>query len=132
MAGWTLERRRAERFKVRWTGKLTCYFPDCEENAEVRVLDISSLGARLELKTLKIGTHNIVIGSESTRFTLKVSLPEAALSIPLKIIWYSTDQERDAFNLGVMFLKTSEEVQRTIEELLAEVAPGTGASKGRE
>ncbi len=132
MAGWTLERRRAERFKVGWPGKLTCYFPDREENTEVKVIDASSRGARLELKSLKVGMCNIVIGSESTRFTLKVSLPEAALSIPLKIIWYSTDQERDAFNLGVMFLDTSEEVQRAIEQLLADVAPGTAASKGRE
>ncbi len=132
MAGWTLERRHVERFKAGWTGELTCYFPDREVNTEVKVLDISSLGARLELKTLEVGTYNIVIGSESTRFTLKVSLPEAVLSIPLKIVWYSTGRERDAFNLGVVFIETSKQVQRTIEELFTAVAPGTAYSKGWE
>ncbi len=124
MAGWKLERRHAERFKVGWTGKLTCYFPDHEENVEVKVVEVSSNGARLELKTLKVGSYHIVIGSESSRFTLKVSLPETALSIPVRIIWYSTDQERGAFNLGVLFLETSEEVQRTIERTLTDVGPG--------
>ena len=73
--------------------------------------------------------YHIVIGSESSRFTLKVSLPEAALSTPVRIVWYSTDQERDTFNLGVMFLQTSEELQRAIERLLADVAPGTSVPR---
>ena len=116
MAAWKIERRRAERFKVLWTGKLTCYFPDHEENIEIKVVEVSTDGARLEVDTLKAGPYHLVIGSESSRFTLKVSLPDAALSIPIRIIWYSTHQERDTFNLGVLFLKTSTEVQKTIEK----------------
>lgn len=123
MAGWKLDRRRAERFKVGWVGKLTCYFPDNEEDVDVRVAEISTSGARLELDTLEVGRYHIVIGSESARFTLKVAMPAAALSIPIKIIWYSTDPERDSFNLGVMFLKASEDVRRTIEGLLAGLSP---------
>ncbi len=121
MSGSNKDRRSEERFKVAWTGTLTCFFPDREENVDVRVTEISSKGARLELETLEAGSHHIVIGSESSRFTLKVSLPEAALSTPVRIVWYSTDQERDIFNLGVFFLQTSEERQTTIEKILADV-----------
>ena len=124
------DRRRAERFKVGWSGTLTCLFPNHEEDLEVRVLEVSAIGARLELETLKAGPYNIVIGSESSRFTLKVSLPEATLSTPVKIVWYSTDQERDTFNLGVFFLQTCEECRTTIERLLADVASGT-STQGR-
>ncbi len=121
MNGRTQERRGAERFKVGWAGTLTCFFPDHEENVDVRVTEVSATGARLELATLKVGPYHIVIGSESSRFTLKVSLPEAALSTPVRIVWYSTDQEKDIFNLGVFFLQTSEERQTTIERILADV-----------
>jgi hypothetical protein len=127
MAGWKSgkDRRRAERFKVGWLGTLTCLFPNHEENVEVRVTEVSSTGARLELNTLKIGQYNIVIGSESSRFTLKVSLPETALWTPVRIVWYSTDQEKDLFNVGVMFVQTSEERRASIERLLADIASGT-------
>ncbi|MGO9312808.1 MAG: PilZ domain-containing protein [Syntrophobacteraceae bacterium] len=121
MDGWKTERRGAERFKVGWAGTLTCFFPDHEENVDVRVTEVSTTGARLELETLEVGSYHIVIGSESSRFTLKVSLPEAALSTPVRIVWYSTDQEKDIFNLGVFFLQTSEERQTTIERILADV-----------
>ncbi len=116
------DRRLAARFRVGWFGTLTCLFPNHEENIEVRVTEVSAIGARLELKTLKVGPYNIVIGSESSRFTLKVSLPEAALWTPVRIVWYSTDQDKDSFKLGVMFLQTSQEHQATIERLLADVA----------
>jgi hypothetical protein len=116
------ERRRAERFKVAWTGTLTCLFPHHEEDVDVTVTEVSIGGARLELKTLKIGPHHIVIGSESSRFTLKVSLPEAALWTPVRIVWYSTDQEKGSFNLGVMFLHASEEIQTIINRLTQDVA----------
>jgi hypothetical protein len=132
MAGWKLERRRTERFKVVWPGRLTCYFPDHEEDVEVRVIEVSLDGARLEMETLKAGKYHIVIGSESSRFTLKVSHPEAALSIPVRIVWYSTDQERGVFVLGVLFLKTSSEIQKTIRSILKDVARGTNVSVGRE
>ena len=134
MAGWTLsrDRRSAERFKVGWAGTLTCLFPNHEENVQVRVTEVSSTGARLELRSLQIGHYSIVIGSESCRFTLKVSHPEAALSIPVRIVWYSTDQERGVFVLGVLFLKTSSEIQKTIRSILKDVARGTNVSVGRE
>jgi len=129
MAGWRLggERRQSERFKVAWVGTLTCLFQNHEENVEVKVTEVSPAGARLELKALNIGQYHIVIGSESSRFTLKVSLPEAALWTPVKIVWYSTDQEKDLFSVGVMFVQTSEERRASIEKLLAEVAPGASA-----
>ncbi len=121
MSGRDKDRRSEERFTVAWAGTLTCFFPDQQENIDVRVTEVSSKGARLELETLKVGSYHIVIGSESSRFTLKVSLPEAALSTPVRIIWYSTDQERDIFNLGVFFLQTSEERRTTIDKILADV-----------
>ncbi|HYA40523.1 MAG TPA: PilZ domain-containing protein [Syntrophobacteraceae bacterium] len=126
MAGWRLgkERRQSERFKVGWVGTLTCLFQNHEENVEVRVAEVSSTGARLELETLRIGQHHIVIGSESSRFTLKVNLPEAALLTPVRIVWYSTDQEKDLFNVGVVFVQTSEDRRASIEKLLADVAHG--------
>ncbi|MGA3116981.1 MAG: PilZ domain-containing protein [Syntrophobacteraceae bacterium] len=126
MAGSKLDtdKRKAQRFRVAWTGTLTCLFPNLEEDVEVRVTEVSIAGARLELKTLKVGPHHIVIGSESSRFTLKVSLPEGAIWTPVRIVWYSTDQEKDSFNLGVMFLHASEELLTTIKRLLADVAPG--------
>ena len=86
--------------------------------------EASTIGARLELKTLTFGYYHIVSGSESSRFTLKVSLPEAAIWTPVRIVWYSTDRERDSFNLGVMFLHASEEHRAAIKRLLADVASG--------
>jgi len=122
MAGWNKDRRRSERFKVGWAGTLTCLFPNHEENVEVRVREVSATGARLELKTLKVGPYHIVIGSEASRFTLKVSLPDAALWAPVRIVWYSTDQDKDLFNVGVMFVQISEERRMTIEKILADIA----------
>jgi len=116
------DRRQSERFKVGWSGTLTCIFPNHEEDVEVRVIEVSTIGARLELETLKVGPYNIVIGSESSRFTLKVSLPDAALWTPVRIVWYSTDQDKDSFRVGVMFVQTSEEHRATIEKLVADVA----------
>ncbi len=118
------ERRRAERFKVEWAGTLTCLFPNYEEDVEVMVREVSTTGAGLELKSLKVGPHHLVTGSESSRFTLKVALPAGALWTPVRIVWYSTEQERATFKVGVMFLKTSEEHRSAIEKLLADVAPG--------
>lgn len=115
------DRRQAERFKVEWAGTLTCLFPNHEENVEVRVREVSATGARLQLKTLKAGPYHIVIGSESSRFTLKINLPEATLWVPISIAWYSTDRDRDLFNVGVMFLQTSEERHAAIEKLLADL-----------
>jgi c-di-GMP-binding flagellar brake protein YcgR len=132
MAVWKIERRRAERYKVGWTGKLTCYFPDHEENIEVSVVEVSSGGARLEVETLQVGQYHLVIGSESSRFTLKVNLPEYAISVPVRIIWYSTAREKDAFNLGVIFLKTSAKVQETIDRIIKDVAPAVTGSENRE
>lgn len=127
MAVWKIERRRSERFRVAWTGKLTCYFPGRMEDIDIRVVEVSAGGARLELETLEVGQNHLVIGSDSCRFTLKVSLPEYALSVPIRIIWYSTAQERHAFNLGVLFLETSSEVQATIEKILRDVAAPAAA-----
>ncbi len=118
------DKRQTERFKVAWTGTLTCLFPNHEENVEVQVTEVSATGARLELETLTFGAYHIVMVSESSRFTLKVSLPEAAIWTPVRIVWYSTDQENDSFNLGVMFLHASEELRATIKRLLADVAAG--------
>ena len=117
-------RRQTERFKVAWTGTLTCLFPNHEENVEVKVTEVSTTGARLELKTLTFGPYHIVAVSESSRFTLKVSLPEAAIWTPVRIVWYSTDQEKDLFNLGVMFLHVSDKLRAAIKRLLADVAAG--------
>ena len=124
------ERRRSQRFKVGWAGTLTCFFPNHEENIGVRVAEVSATGARLELKALTVGPYHIITGSESGRFTLKVSLPDVALSAPVKIVWYSTAREGDTFNLGVFFLQTSEERKTTIEGLLADVASGS-STQGR-
>ena len=53
-----------------------------------------------------------------------MSLPEAAVWAPVRIVWYTTDQEKDLFNVGVMFVQTSEERRASIERLLADVAHG--------
>lgn len=123
------DRRRAARFRVEWSGVLTCLFADREENVEIRVTEISATGARLELKTLKFGPYHIVVVSESSRFILKAGLPEAVLCVPVRIVWYSTDEEKDLFNVGVMFLQTSEENRATIDRLIADVALETGGRK---
>ena len=102
---------------------LTCLFPDREQDVEASVTEVSAGGARLELKSLEVGPYNVVIGSESNSFTLKVSLPDAAISVPVRIVWYSTDQERDLFNLGVMFLQSGERAVE-IEKLASEFALG--------
>jgi len=117
------DKRQEQRFKVRWTGMLTCLFPDREQDVEASVTEVSAGGARLELKSLEVGPYNVVIGSESNSFTLKVSLPDAAISVPVRIVWYSTDQERDLFNLGVMFLQSGERAVE-IEKLASEFALG--------
>ena len=94
--------------------------------------EVSTTGARLEIETITFGPYHIVIGSESSRFTLKVSLPEAALWTPVRIVWYSTDQEKDSFNLGVMFLHASDEHRAAIKRLLADVRLETSLSEERK
>ncbi len=114
MAGWKLgmERRVGERFQVEWAGTLTCIFPDAEENVEVRVSEVSATGARLVLESLKVGQNHIVIGSESSEFILSINLPDASLSTPVRIIWYSSDADKERFNLGVLFIFQSAEERR--------------------
>ena len=116
-------KRQTERFKVAWTGTLTCLFPNHEENVEVKVTEVSTTGpARIKNADIRPLSYSGV--SESSRFTLKVSLPEAAIWTPVRIVWYSTDQEKDLFNLGVMFLHASEEHRAAIKRLLEDVASG--------
>lgn len=117
-----VNRRKAPRFKVDWTATLTCYADGHEENVEVRVSDVSISGARLQLKSLQIGPLHLVVSNESTRFTLKVSLPEGAFWSPVSIVWYSSGREKELFDVGVMFLSGSEERKAAIEELMANVA----------
>ncbi|MDA8306820.1 MAG: PilZ domain-containing protein [Deltaproteobacteria bacterium] len=117
-----INRRKEPRFRVSWSARLTCYSADSEESVEARVSEISIHGARLQLKSLKIGTHHIAVGSESVRFTLKVSLPEAAFSAPASIVWYSSGREKDTFDVGVMFLQSSDQRKAAIEKLLSHVA----------
>jgi hypothetical protein len=131
MAVWKIERRRSERFNVSWTGTLTCYFPGHMEDIEIKVVEISTGGARLEVKSLEVGQNHLVLGSETSRFTLKVSLPEYAVSVPIRIIWYSTAQEKHVFNLGVLFLETSTEVRGTIGRIVQDVAFAAAGSEGR-
>ena len=110
-------RRKEPRFRVGWTATLTCYSADHEENVEARVTEISMNGARLQLKSLQVGPHHIVIGSESIRFTLKLSRPETAFSAPVSIVWYSSGREKDSFDIGVMFLQSSDKRRAAVEKL---------------
>ncbi|MHC1725522.1 MAG: PilZ domain-containing protein [Syntrophobacteraceae bacterium] len=122
MAVWNRdsERRQRERFQVQWQGTLTCLFPNHEEKVDVKISEISATGARLELETLKLGPYHIVVGSEQSRFTLNVSLPEGVISTSVRIVWYSMDEEKLRFNVGVLFPETSETNQAEIERILRE------------
>lgn len=122
MAVWNkgVEKRQSERFQVQWQGTLTCLFPNHEEKIAVRISEISATGARLELETLKLGPYHIVVGSEQSHFTLNMSLPEGVISTPVRIVWYSMDEEKLRFNLGVLFPENSEIGQTEIERILKE------------
>ncbi|MDR3556198.1 MAG: PilZ domain-containing protein [Syntrophobacteraceae bacterium] len=124
MSAWepNVNRRKEPRFRVAWTATLTCHSAGPEEIVETRVTEISMNGARLQLKSLKIGPHHIVVGGESIRFTLKASLPQATFCAPVSIVWYSSGREKDCFEVGVMFLQSSRERRAAIEKLLADVA----------
>lgn len=124
MAVWksNINRRKEPRFRVGWSATLTCYSADREESVEVKVAEVSVNGARLQLRSLKIGPDHIVVGSESIRFTLKVNLPETAFSAPVSIIWYSSGREKDSFDVGVMFLQKSDERRAAIGELMSNAA----------
>jgi hypothetical protein len=124
MSPWkpNVNRRKEPRFRVGWTATLTCHSAGHEEIVETRVTEISMNGARLQLKSLKIGPHHIVTGSESIRFTLKASLPQLTFCAPVSIVWYSSGREKDSFDVGVMFLQSSRERRAVMEQLLAEVA----------
>ncbi|MGC8492887.1 MAG: PilZ domain-containing protein [Syntrophobacteraceae bacterium] len=116
-----LERRREPRYRVGWSATLTCYSSDEEESVEAKVVEVSRNGARLQVHSLQAGPHHIVVQSESIRFTLKVDLPEAAFSAPVSIVWYSSGREKDTFEVGVMFLNTSEEHREDMGKLLTDV-----------
>jgi hypothetical protein len=99
------ERRHTERHSVEWPGILTCLFPTHEEDVAVRISEISTTGARLELDSLRIGQYHIVVSSESSEFTLHVKEPGIHMSAPVQIIWYSMDDVKQGFSLGVLFPK---------------------------
>lgn len=121
-----IDRRKEPRFRVGWSATLTCYLADHEESVEARVTEVSMNGARLQLNSLDIGPHHIVVGGESIRFTLKVSLPEAAFSAPVSIVWYSSGREKNSFDVGVMFAQSSKERRAAIEKLMADVTLESG------
>ena len=117
-----VNRRKEPRFRVAWPAKLTCHLADLVESVETRVSEVSMNGARLQLKSLEVGAHHIVVESESIRFTLKVDLPTAAFCAPVNIVWYSSGREKDSFDVGVMFLQSSDSQKAAIEKLLADDA----------
>ncbi len=114
------ERRRKERFIVNWPGTLICLFPNYEEEVRVKVSEISATGARLELENLKVGPYHIVVGSDSSRFTLKLNLPDGTVSTPIRIVWYSMDEGKRHFNIGVLFPQLTGTGLNAIEKVLNE------------
>ena len=102
------ERRQTERHPVEWPGILTCLFPSHEEDVAVRISEISITGARLELDSLRIGPYHIVVSSESSEFTLHVKEPGIHMSAPVQIIWYSMDEVKQGFSVGVLFPKVDQ------------------------
>ncbi|MDR3570290.1 MAG: PilZ domain-containing protein [Syntrophobacteraceae bacterium] len=124
MDGWNpkINRRKEPRFRVVWPATLTCHAGDREQSVEAKVCEISINGARLQLRSLTIGPHHIVIESESLRLTLKVSLAAAAFCAPVEIAWYGAGREKNSFEVGVMFLQSGDESRAAIKKLLPEVA----------
>ncbi len=124
MSVWkpNINRRKEPRFRVGWTATLTCYSADTEESIEAKVTEISINGARLQLKTLKIGRHHLVVGGDAIRLTLRVTLQQIAFCAPVAVVWYSAGREKESFDLGVKFLFTADEGRAAIEKLLADVA----------
>ncbi len=115
-----VNRRKEPSFRVAWPATLTCHLADMVKSIETRVSEVSMNGARLQLKSLEVGPHHIVVESDSIRFTLKVNLPTAAFCAPVNIVWYSSGREKDSFDVGVMFLQSSDTRRAAIEKLLAE------------
>ncbi|MCE5333212.1 MAG: PilZ domain-containing protein [Desulfobacteraceae bacterium] len=111
-------KRANERFKVDWPGTLTCRFPNHEEDLKVRISEISLSGARLELETLKIGPYHVVVGSDQSGFTLKMHLPEVTVSTVIRIVWYSLDEGKRHFNVGVLFPQEEEGRSAAIERVV--------------
>lgn len=123
MVAWTpkVNRRTEVRYKVAWPATLNGHLADQVESVEARVTEISKNGARLQLGSLSIGAHHIVVESESIRFTLRVNPPEAAFCAPVSIVWYSSSRDKNSFDVGVMFLQNSDERRAAMEKLLTEV-----------
>ncbi len=114
-----LERRQSKRYDVDWLGTLTCVFPNREENIDVKVSEISLTGARLQIEKLRVGPYHLVVGSESSQYTLNIRLPEGmVISTPARIVWYSMDEENRHFNVGVLFLQSADGSRAMIEEVL--------------
>jgi PilZ domain len=113
-----LERRQKKRFNVDWLGTLTCVFPNREENIDVKVSEISATGARIQLAKLRVGPYHLVVGSESSQYTLNLNLPEGIVSTPARIVWYSMDEENRHFNVGVLFPQPTDGSRSEIEEIL--------------
>ncbi|MGC9196629.1 MAG: PilZ domain-containing protein [Syntrophobacteraceae bacterium] len=123
-----VNRRKEPRFRVGWSATLTCRLADREESVEVKVTEVSLNGARLLLKSLKIGPHHIVAEGESLRLTLKVNLTQGAFVASVRVIWYSTSREKGSFDVGVIFMQSSKEHREVLENLISTVALAPGSS----
>jgi hypothetical protein len=117
-----VNRRKEPRFRVGWSATLTCNLADLEESVGAKVTEVSLNGARLLLRSLKIGPHHIVADGESLRLTLKVNLTQGAFVAPVRVIWYSTSREKGSFDVGVTFMQSSKEHRAAMESLISTVA----------
>jgi len=109
------DRRAKPRYRVDWPGTLDCRFPSHEETVKVRVSEISLTGARIEVESLNIGSCHIVVGSDQSRFILQMRMPEDEVSTEVRVVWYSLDEEKRHFNVGVLFPQAEENRSAAIE-----------------
>jgi hypothetical protein len=107
----SFERRKRECSNVKWIGTLECQFLNHQEEVQVKISEISETGARLEMESLRVGPFNIVVQSSLINFILNINLPTGTVSMPIRIIWWTSQEERKPhLNLGVLFLKKIGEV----------------------
>ena len=112
------ERGMSNRSVVCWDALLEVSFPDFHDQIDVKVVNFSVGGALLHSEELTVNNRHLVVADIKPELKLKISLPDTALELTTKIVWYNVLSKESIFEIGVSFINFKKEANISIDELM--------------